>query len=78
MIMNRSDIAEKLKQLIESQNNIRIGDYDENLDIDSFTMMLLITFVDDEIGVQMNLDEIDFDAFKSINTFTDLIMRQVK
>ncbi len=72
--MNREQIAEKLKALIEDQNDITIADADDALDIDSFTMMLVILFVKEEIGVELDVDQMDFDSFKSLNVFATLIL----
>ena len=75
--MNRSDIAAKLKTLIESQNDIVIHSYDDDLDIDSYMMMLIISYVEEEMGVRLDLEKLDFDAFKSLNTFAELVLQQI-
>ena len=72
--MTKGEIAEKLKALIEEQNDITIESLDAELDIDSFTMMLVITFVKEEMGVEIEMDDLDFDAFTSLNTFADLVL----
>ncbi len=74
--MNREELIAKLKELIEKETQEEIKSPDEELDIDSFTMMLIITFADVELGVTLNMDSLDFDAFKSLNTFADLILEQ--
>ena len=74
--MNRSEIIEKLKDLIEKQDDIKIESADEKLDIDSYTMMLVITYVQEEIGIQLDMDKLDFDNFNSLNVFTDMILEQ--
>ena len=71
--MTKDEIAGKLKALIEEQNDITIESFDAELDIDSFTMMLVITFVKEEMGVEIEMDDLDFDAFTSLNTFADLV-----
>ena len=73
--MERQEVATKLKNLIEDQSEIVIGNIDDELDIDSYMMMLIITYVDEELGVRLDMDELDFDNFKSLNTFTDLVMK---
>ena len=71
--MKRSDVIEKLKNLIEEEREITIVDNDQKLDIDSFTMTLIISFVNDEIGVVLDMETLDFDAFTSLNTLANLI-----
>lgn len=71
--MERSDVIEKLKTLIEEEREIIIDNNDQKLDIDSFTMTLIISVVNDEIGVALDMETLDFDAFTSLNTLADLI-----
>lgn len=72
--MQKSDVIAKLKDLIEQTNDMVIADADEELDIDSFTMMLIITFSKEELGVELDLDRIDFDAFKSLGVLADIVL----
>ena len=71
--MERFDVIEKLKNLIEQEREITIANNDQKLDIDSFTMTLIISFVSDEIGVALDMETLDFDAFTSLNTLADLV-----
>ena len=71
--MTKYEIANKLKALIEEQNDTTIESFDAELDIDSFTMLLVITFVKEEMGVEIEMDDLDFDAFTSLNTFAELV-----
>ena len=71
--MKRPDVIEKLKNLIEQEREIIIDNDDQKLDIDSFTMTLIISFVNDEMGVVLDMETLDFDAFTSLNTLADLI-----
>jgi acyl carrier protein len=71
----REDITSKLKALIEEQAETTIASADQELDIDSFTMMLIITFVKEDLGVALDMNTLDFDAFKSLNTFADLVLK---
>jgi|TARA_B110000438_G_C15759634_1_gene626702 acyl carrier protein len=73
LAMKRSDVIEKLKNLIEEEREITIVDNDQKLDIDSFTMTLIISFVNDEFGVVLDMEALDFDAFTSLNTLVNLI-----
>jgi acyl carrier protein len=71
--MKRSDVIEKLKNLIEEEREITIDANDQKLDIDSFTMTLIISSVNDEFGVILDMETLDFDAFTSLNTLADLV-----
>ena len=74
--MQKSQVAAQLKQFIEEQNETSIESTAQQLDIDSFTMMLIITFVDEELSVRLDLDALDFDVFYSLDTLADLIMNE--
>ena len=76
--MDKAEIAEKLKQLIEKDTDESIASHDEKLDLDSYTMMLTITFVKEELGVELDMDTLDFDAFTSLNTLADLVLQKAK
>ena len=71
--MKRSNVIEKLKNLIEEEREITIDANDQKLDIDSFTMTLIISSVNDEFGVTLDMETLDFDAFTSLNTLADLV-----
>ena len=71
--MKRSDVIEKLKNLIEEEREITIDANDQKLDIDSFTMTLIIISVNVEFGVTLDMETLDFDAFTSLNTLADLV-----
>ena len=72
-MMKRPDVIENIKNLIEQEREIVIDNDDQKLDIDSFTMTLIISFVNDEMGVVLDMETLDFDAFTSLNTLADLI-----
>ncbi len=73
-MMNKTEIADKLKKLIEDDTKQTIADHDQKLDLDSFTMMLTISFVKEDIGVELDMETLDFDAFTSLNTLAELIL----
>ena len=75
-MFQRSEISRQLKKLIESEREITINSDDEKLDIDSFTMMLVIMYVKETFGVQLNMEKLDFDAFNSLNTLADLVLTE--
>jgi acyl carrier protein len=72
--MEKAEIADRLKQLIEEDTQKKIDSHDQKLDLDSYTMMLTITFVKEEMGIELDMDTLDFDAFTSLNTFADLVL----
>ena len=75
-MLKKTEITEQLKKLIEDEREITINDDDEKLDIDSFTMMLVILYVKDHLGIQLNMDKLDFDAFTSLNTLAEMILAE--
>jgi len=76
--MTREEVAGKIKAMIEEQDEITIASTAETLDIDSYTMMLIIAFVKEEIGIELDMDQLDFDSFNSVDSFVDLVMRQTE
>ena len=72
--MKKNEIIGQLKDLIERQTEKKIKSPDENIDIDSFTMMLVITFVDQKLKVKLDMDTLDFDKFKSLNDLANIIL----
>lgn len=76
--MKRTDIADRLKTVVESQTGSVINSYDEALDIDSFTMMLVITYVKETMGVKLDVSRLDFDSFKSLHVFTDIVLKHME
>ncbi|NQV83528.1 MAG: hypothetical protein HQ494_06875 [Rhodospirillales bacterium] len=76
--MGKTEIADQLKKLIEDDTQKTIESHDQRLDIDSYTMMLAITFVKEELGIELDMDTLDFDAFTSLNTLAELILKQAE
>ena len=76
--MKKNEIIGQLKELIERQTEKKIKSPDENIDIDSFTMMLVITFADKKLKVKLDMDTLDFDKFKSLNDLADIILLNKK
>lgn len=77
-MLQRSEITQQLKTLIEEERAITINDNDEKLDIDSFAMMLIIMYVKENFETQLNMDKLDFDAFTSLNTLADLVLAEAE
>ncbi len=76
--MNKDEVISQLKKIIEDQMEITILNPDEPLDIDSFTMTLIITFTNEKIGVQLDMESLDLDDFKSLTSLAELITSQPK
>ena len=72
--MKKEQIITQLKELIEEQTEKRINNNDEDINIDSFTMMLIITFADQKLNIKLDMDTLDFDKFKSLNDLANLIL----
>ena len=72
--MKKEQINTQLKELIEEQTEKKINNNDEDINIDSFTMMLVITFADQKLNIKLDMDTLDFDKFKSLNDLTNLIL----
>ena len=76
--LDREQVKAKIKALIEKELKIKIESDDYDLvgtdTIDSYTMMLLILFINKEFGVKLDMEQLDFDAFGSINTIVGLVM----
>ena len=76
--MDRSDVSSKLKTFLETECEVTIPAADAELDIDSFNMMLIITYIDEDLSVKLDMDSLDFDAFTSLNTLTDLVVNHAQ
>ena len=72
--MEKSEVLNELKNLIEGQTEKKIKDENQDIDIDSFTMMLVITFADQKLNIKLDMDKLDFDQFKSLNDLADVII----
>ena len=73
--MEKNEIISQLKTLIEDQTEKQIKDENANIDIDSFTMMLVITFADQKLNVKLDMETLDFDQFKTLNDLADVIIK---
>jgi len=72
--MTKDELIAQLRGIIEAETERNISSPTEELDIDSFTMMLVITYADDELSVQLDMDSLDFDAFTSLDSLSNLIL----
>ena len=74
--MNSIEVTAKIKAFIEEQDEISIESDDQQLDLDSYTMMLVITYVREEMDIQLDMDSLDFDAFTSAASLAKLVVSQ--
>ena len=72
--MDRAAIIVEVQKLIEEQMEITIDGPDAPIDIDSFTMMLVVTFSSDELGIDLDMESLDFDEVKTLNSLADIIL----
>ena len=72
--MEKSEVLKELKNLIEGQTEKKIKDENQDIDIDSFTMMLVITFAHQKLNIKLDMNKLDFDQFKSLNDLADVII----
>ena len=72
--MEKSEVLKELKNLIEGQTEKKIKDENQDIDIDSFTMMLVITFAHQKLNIKLDMDKLDFDQFKTLNDLADVII----
>lgn len=76
--MNKEQLSNELKSMIEKQMEITIASPDEKLDIDSFTMMLIVTFINEKTGVLLDMEALDFDDFNSLDSLINMCDNKAK
>ncbi|TSC82981.1 MAG: hypothetical protein G01um101419_383 [Parcubacteria group bacterium Gr01-1014_19] len=71
------DIKSKLKAFLEKETQKEISDDSENLlasnILDSFSMIKIIGFVESELGIKPNMEELTPDNFNSVATISQMI-----
>ena len=72
--MDRSDVSEKLKTFLETECRLPVPAANAALDIDSYNMMLIITYASEELHVNLGMDSLNFDVMMSLDNLTDLIV----
>jgi acyl carrier protein len=76
MNIDRDKLISGIKQLIESDKRIgrgKIESPDQELDIDSLLVTMIIAFADSEYGVEIGMDRLDYDAFRTLNKIVDML-----
>ena len=64
--MDRQQAMAEIVRLIEEQNRITVSGRDEKLEIDSFTIILILTFADQKLGIDVDTTSLDFDDFSTL------------
>lgn len=72
--MDKSKVVQHLKEVIEQQTEDVIKNDDQELDLDSFTMMLVITAIGDQWNVELDMESLDFDQFNTLNSLADQVL----
>ncbi len=71
------DIKSKLKAFLERETQKTISSESENLltsnILDSFSMIKIIGFVESELGIKPNMEELTPDNFNSVDTISQMI-----
>ncbi len=70
--MDNGKLTSDLRSLIEGELKIQVTSESQELDLDSYTMMMVILFIEEQSGIPVNLDDLDFDAFTSLSSLTSL------
>lgn len=74
--MEHQVVVDKLRTLIERDTETVVESADELLEIDSFTIVLILAYVHDEWGVTLDRCKLDFAHFKTLNSMADQIVAQ--
>ena len=72
-IVDSGELVSDLRQLIEGELKIRVESDSQELDLDSYTLMMVILFIEEHAGVQLDMDKLDFDAFTSLTSLVSLV-----
>jgi acyl carrier protein len=70
--VDNGKLTSDLRSLIEGELKIQVTSESQELDLDSYTMMMVILFIEEQSGIPVNLDDLDFDAFTSLSSLTSL------
>lgn len=76
--MNLQEVSTNIKKVLEESTGRQIADANSDLIatgvMDSYAMLMLIAFVEEKFGVTLDMEALDFDAFISINSFSELVL----
>ncbi|MBP5857428.1 hypothetical protein KAJ83_10450 [Marivibrio halodurans] len=71
--IDRRTAMARVKALIEDQNRIVIDAPEDSLEIDSFTIILIITYAEESLGIRLDIDRLDFENFESLERIEDAL-----
>lgn len=73
------NIKEKIKEFLEKETQKKIEDNSTNLIsngfLDSFTMVRLISFIETELDIKVDMEEIGSDNFNSVENIVSTIQK---
>ncbi len=76
--LTREALIERFTGLIEEQKvGFTLTDPSAPLDLDSFTMMLILTAAS-EMSVDLDMEHLDFDDFYSLDVLVDKVLAEAK
>lgn len=79
---SRAEVQSELVKIIQDHQGTTFDPQHPDLMsigvMDSYTMLLLINHVQNKYGIELDMEKIDFDVFRSLPTFLDLLFAQAK
>jgi acyl carrier protein len=75
--MSSPGVTDRIHQLIRGELNIEVPSVDTDLIesslLDSLSLVELIALLEEELGIEISLHEVDIDSFRSIRRIGELI-----
>ena len=71
--MERNTVIQDLKKIIEEQNNIVVESREQELAIDSFTIILILTLAQEKLEMELDLEKLDFENFENLAAIEDVL-----
>ncbi len=76
--MDKNEIKLKIKEYLEAETKRRIPDTSTNLInegyLDSFTMIKLITFIEEHFQLNVNIESTSEEAFSTLDTLAEQVI----
>ncbi|HUU26532.1 MAG TPA: hypothetical protein VM123_01855 [archaeon] len=71
--MDREKCIKEIQSWYKEETGRELIDADQELNIDSATIVKLINFVEYDLDINIDMDKLNFKSFKTINSFLDSI-----
>lgn len=71
--MDRTVAMARIKAIIEDQNDTVVAAATDRIEIDSLTILLILTFAQNTLGISLETEKLDFDNFESLATIEDAV-----